>query len=215
MKSISKLLIPIVMLFVFGSAMTGKAEATSGDVKGFGSLKGNEVKVSVTNNQTGEVTYLQAEDVSITTNSIQSTSTGKQVGYDVFVPLGKVDPALISPLDTDGRTKTEGGVKAKLTVDYDVSADNERVRLNKVYGGWYPTHTMYYMTSRKVNAHTSPILGKTLKKTPDKDTFSYTTGWGYNDRVWGEAAPRAWSSAVIKISGMTATHTIKVEFTFS
>lgn len=195
--------------------MSGKAEATSNGAKDFGSLKDNEVKISVTNNQTGEVTYLQAEDIEITTNSVKSTSTGKEVGYDVYVPISKIDPALITPLDTDGRTKTEGGVKAKLFVDYDVSSDNERVKLKKVYGGWYPTHNMYYMTSRKVDAHTGALTGKKLKETPSKDTFSYTTGWGYNDRVWGEAAPRAWSSAVIKISGMTATHTIKVEFTFS
>ena len=212
MKNIFRFLIPVIVMFVFGSLSTGKAEATSGESL---DLKNQQVRISITNNQTGEVTYLQAEDVVSTITSVQSTSTGKTVGYDVYVPISKIDPSIITPLDTDGRTKTEGGVKAQLSVNYDVSSDNERVRLNKVYGGWYPTHSMYSVTSRKVNAHSGAMTGKTLKRTPDKNTFSYTTGWGYNDRVWGEAAPRAWSSAVIRISGMSATHTIKVEFTYS
>lgn len=41
---------------------------------------------------------------------------------------------------------------------------------------------------------------------------------GYNDRIFGDSAPRAWSSAkvhIVHITAMTVTHTIKVEFTYS
>lgn len=35
-----------------------------------------------------------------------------------------------------------------------------------------------------------------------------------NLRIWGDARPRTWSSAIIHISGMSETHTITVDFIY-
>lgn len=178
----------------------------------------NGVRISVTNDQTGEVTYLDPMDSKnkMKVLSIKSNDGSVEVGYEVFVPLEDLNAPVITPFDTDGSSKTSGGITAKLYVDYDTNASNEKVRLNRVYGSWQPTDNSYYVTDRKVDAHSGAGTGKTLSKTPTSNSFSYTTGWDYNYRVGGQAAPRAWSSAKGHVAGMTGTsHTIKIEFTYA
>ncbi|RJS50192.1 hypothetical protein CJ483_23370 [Bacillus sp. PK3_68] len=73
---------------------------------------------------------------------------------------------------------------------------------------------MIVLFSLYVNAHSGSIHGKSLSKAPTSNTFSYTTGWGYNFFATGQASSRAWSSAKVHITGMTTTHTISLEFTY-
>ncbi|GGE71205.1 hypothetical protein [Priestia taiwanensis] len=208
----------IFALLVFGLFSTSKAHA-SNDVSGLGLLDINkgQVKVTVTNDETGETTVLHPKIVqdSIKFRSLQSSNDSLDVGYEVFVPLTNSNSSGITPATDDGGVKTSGGVTARLNVNYDVSANNEQVRLNRVYGSWTPSSSLYSVTNRKVDAHSGSIHGKKISKAPTSNTFSYTTGWGYNYRAFGDFIPRAWSSATVKVSGMTATHTIKVEFTYS
>ena len=187
----------------------------------------SKAKITITNDQTGETKVLSPKETknALKVNSIKkfsalaadSENEGLEVGYDVFVPVNipTSSGSGMTTADTDGSSKTAGGVTAKLYVNYDVSTNNEKVRLNKVYGSWTPSSSMYSLSNRYVEAHSGTIYGKTIVKKPTSNSFSYPTGWGYNYRALGQASPRAWSSAKISISGMTSTYTIKVEFTYS
>lgn len=210
MKKFSKLFISLSLMFSLVLLITGRSYANNSSNE---ILHNNKVKVTITNDQTGEVTTLNQIDLknNAKTNSIAYNNKSISLGYEVFIPIGEG----ITPFESTGGTQTSGGVTAKLNVDYDVNSTNEKVRLNRVYGSWTPSSSLYTLSNRSVNAHSGVITGKKLTKSPTSNTFSYTTGWGYNDRAWGDNAPRAWSSAKIHVQGMTATHTIKVEFTYS
>lgn len=210
-KKILKISISAFVLFLFGFLSTKPSYAST-------NLSYSEkVKVTVTNDQTGETTVsvLDPNDKNnkIKINPISSnlsSSQSKVVGYDVFIPFSPE----ITPFDDTGGSKYEGGVTARINVNYDVSANTEKVRLNKVYGGWTPSSSIYSLSNRTVNAHSGAIHGRSLAKNPTSNTFSYTTGWGYNFFATGDGSPRAWTSAKVRVTGMTATHTIKLEITF-
>lgn len=213
MKKILKLLTSLslaVTLAIIPGAKT-HANATDDHV-----LNNSSVTVTIVNDETGEEKVLDSDIVKQNAKQIYSKRNGDsiEVGYDVFIPIEELSDE-ISTLTSTGGSQTEGGVTAKLYVDYDVSSNNEKVRLNKVWGSWSPSSSMYYLSTRSVNAHSGFPYGNRLTKSPSSNSFSYTTGWGFNDRIWGDSAPRAWSSAKIHITGMTATHTINVEFTYS
>ncbi|MBS2771132.1 hypothetical protein KFV09_06175 [Anoxybacillus rupiensis] len=225
-KKYPKILIYLFAFLLFGFTSTNTSYA-SGKARDYGTSDVNKVKISITNNQTGETKVLDPttanHDAKI--NSIQSKDKSKVVGYEVFVPIensnssdsenkGDSNPSDVSLLDVTGGSKTAGGVTAKLNVDYDISSNGEKIRLNKVYGSWTPSDSMYYLTDRKVEAHSGAVWGNNLSKTPTSNTFSYTTGWGYNYFAGGQGSPRAWSSAIIHITGMSATYTITLEITY-
>ncbi|KNF09411.1 hypothetical protein CLPU_3c01890 [Gottschalkia purinilytica] len=216
MKKFLKLLTSISLTFSLVLLILGNSYASDNLVND-AMLNSSQVKITVTNNETGETTVLNPIETknNMKVNSIRSNNESLTVGYDVFVPIEDPNSTGITPFDTAGGSKTSGGVTAKLYVDYDVSGNNEQVRLNRVYGSWTPSSSLYYLTNREVGAHSGFLTGKSMKKNPTSDTFSYTTGWGFNDRFWGDASPRAWSSAIARVHGMTATHTISVEFTYS
>lgn len=166
-------------------------------------------KVTITNNETGEVEIIEAIPI-ITNISACSDDSSITVGYEAFVPID----ANMSRTTTGG-SQDEAGVYAYLNVNYDVNNTNEKVRVNSIDGGWVPSQSYYYLTDRVVGVHSGTFTGKRMENYPTSDTFYYITGWDYNDRVWGDASPRAWSEAIIHIRDMTSTHTICIEFTFS
>ncbi|EJS63375.1 hypothetical protein ICY_05352, partial [Bacillus cereus BAG2X1-3] len=163
-------------LFLFGFLSTGTSYAST-------ELSHSEkFKVTITNDQTGEstVSILDPNDKNnnVKINSILSSNQSKVVGYDVFVPIKTPNSSKITPLDDTGGSKNEGGVTARLNVNYDVSTNGEQIKLNKVYGSWTPSSSMYYLTNRTVNAHSGAVHGNNLVNYPTSNTFSYTTGWG-------------------------------------
>ncbi|MBC6316971.1 hypothetical protein [Listeria grandensis] len=219
MTKFFKAFILICTLFLFGSQVSTLAIATENEpAPESQSIESNDVVITITNNQTGEVTIVtptETPSLEIDPDSSDDPfADSLQENYDVYIPIESTEN-IRTARDAFGNMKTAGGVTAKLNVDYNTSANNENVRLNKVYGSWKPSNNMYYLTDRKVGAHSGVGYGKTINKAPTSNSFSYTTGFGYNKRVWGQAAPRAWNSAKIHVSGMTATYTIKVEFTYS
>ncbi|MBT2616370.1 MULTISPECIES: hypothetical protein [unclassified Bacillus (in: firmicutes)] len=204
----------ILFVFVFLSTDTGHA---SDELSSSGMLNVSPVKISITNDQTGETTFLDpiyTKNI-MKINLIKSNNNSIDVGYNFFVPLENENSSGITPFTVTGGLKTSGGITARLNVNYDVSSNKEKIKLNKVYGSWTPSSNMYSLSTRTVNAHSGTIQGKSLpQKKPSSNSFTYTTGWGYNYFATGQASPRAWSSAKAHISGMTATHTIKLEFTY-
>ncbi len=176
---------------------------------------GQEATVTITNDQTGEVTILDSEETKKNLKIKKGNSKKgeeKSANFEIFVPIE--DPSLVTPFLVDGGLKTAGGVTATLNVNYDLRNSNQEIRLNRVYGTWKPSSNMYYLTNRQVNAHSGSVWGKSISRTPTSNIFGYSTGWGYNLFGGGDGSPRAWNSAKINISGMTATYTIKVEITF-
>lgn len=215
---ISTIVFGLLFFGFVGSNVSYASENTSSEEP-----KKDKVIISVTNNETKETTYVDYEvpkqetSLSRSMNLLNLNSTSQVETHEVFIPLEtpETNDSGITPFSTEGKTKTDGGVKATLNVNYDINSTNEKVRVNKVYGSWKPTSGMYKLKNRVVEAHSGVGNGLKLKKTPTSNSFTYTTGWGYVHRVWDQASPRAWSSAVIYIEGMSATYTIKVEFAFS
>lgn len=214
-KKFPKLFTSISLIFSLALLITGKSYAS--DNLDNEMLNDSQVKVTITNDETGETNILDQKDLknNMKVNLIRSNGGLAEVGYDIFIPIENLNSIGTTPFTSTGGSQTSGGVTAKLNVNYDVSSNNQQVRLNSVYGSWTPSSSMYYLSDRSVNAHSGLIWGKKLTKAPTSNSFSYTTGWGFNQRIWGDSAPRAWNSAKIHIVGMTATHTIKVEFTYS
>ncbi|KGR76070.1 hypothetical protein [Ureibacillus sinduriensis] len=206
MKNFIKVLSFLSVFFVFAVLSTEKGFAASDDSQ----TSVSAVKVTITNDLTGEQTVITPEEVS-------SESNGDTLikGYEVLIPLEEEKSSgLIQPMDSGGGTKTSNGVKAELYVDYTVNAAKEEIKLNRVWGKWTPTASYYYLSNRTVDAHSGSIWGSVLSKTPTSNSFDYTTGFGYNYFAGGQASPRAWSSAKVHISGMTATSTINLEITY-
>lgn len=207
----------VLLFFVFLNSPISFAESTK-DI------------ISVTDNVTGETIFLDEKDIEIKKieheiKSVPYSNSSADVnrlniveGYEIFIPEEKLNlNTSISPFSTESGSKNEGGVSAVLKVDYDVNSTNEKVRLNKVYGSWTPKSSNYKLSERMVTAHSGVIWGKKITKYPSSNSFSYKTGWGYNDRVFDyNSAPRAQSSAKITIVGMSgSSHTIKINFVYS
>ncbi|MDW0110060.1 hypothetical protein [Sporosarcina aquimarina] len=209
----------LTAVFLFGLLQPNISYANSKDET---KLKENPVQVSITNDQTGETTFLDPIVTEITKpfsvnsdkNSVDSENNSVE-GYEVFIPLEFLNPSDIKPFVQEGKDKKENGVTAKIFVDYVLNASGTQIRLDSVWGSWTPD-SMYVVTNRKVNAHSSTYWGYKLSKTPAYNTFFYNTGFNYNTRVLGDGGPRAWSSAKVHVTGMEgSTHTITVDFNFA
>lgn len=210
----------VLTVFVIGLLVTSTVYADDGDSDRSNLKELGNVKISVTNDQTGKTTFIKPEDSDFKVNYINTSGDTTVIGYDVFIPI-KVeshpyDPNLIGIDVIDGRTRTSGGVTARLYVDYDWRSNTYEIRVNRVYGGWTPSSNIYRISNREVNAHSGAGFGgKKISRKPTSNSFSYTTGWGYNKTVTGDLGPRAWSSARVTVDGMSGTsHTINVDFTF-
>lgn len=168
---------------------------------------------TVENLTTGEIQYYNLNKVSATKMySTQDDSLTES--YEVFIPLD--NPFIIRPLDNTGGTQTSYGVTATLNVEYEVNSTNEQVKAKRVYGSWTPSATFYYLENRYVMLHAGTMSGNKIEKYPTQNSFSYTTGWGFNYRYWGDLSPRAISEANVRISGMSSyNYLITVDVPYS
>lgn len=165
----------------------------------------------MTNTVTGEKVVLEVKPVSIVkTNSLGNDTF--TVGYEVFAPISTG----ITPFSSEGGTKTKSGATAKLNVDYTLNTAGDQIKVTKLYGGWSGTSSLYYFTDR-LCAVTSGMGtgGKQLEKEPTSNSFSYSTGWGYNDRIGGDIGPHAWSDVVAWIAGMESSGGIAITVQFA
>lgn len=172
--------------------------------------------VTLTNNETGEKTSIDTTEAEVevipklSTFSLGDNSNSAE--YEIFVPIPSSE---ITPFASAGGTKNSGGVTAKINADYTLNSKGDQIKVTKIYGSWVPSSSTYTVTNRAIGAHSSFVAGgQKLSKKPTSNSFSYNTGWGYNIRMKNGNAPRAWSDAVIKVSGMSSTHSLSVEVTF-
>lgn len=86
-----------------------------------------------------------------------------------------------------------------------ITGKQNEIKLNKVWGGWTRSNSMYLVSERKVGAHSGLSYGKSFSLTPTSNSFSKTNGWGYNFYLGGDAYLRAWFEAIVRVSGMSGT----------
>lgn len=127
--------------------------------------------------------------------------------------LSLIDDIIKTPTvyaDTKSGSKTSGGIKASLNVNYDRNTKGA-VRINNVNGSWAPTSGLYYVTNRRVNYGIN-YASKTGYSTPTSNSFNISPNWGYVQSSVGTNG--AVSSATGNVYGMSGTHNIEVEVKF-
>ncbi|QJC53907.1 hypothetical protein HGI30_21855 [Paenibacillus albicereus] len=150
------------------------------------------------------------EELHTQNNSFSGTSyTSKAYKVSFYFP--KHDGSFITPQTDQGGSKTEVGATATINVVY--NKKGELIDLQRVYGGWKPENSLYYITDREVIYRADSITaGKTAKKNPTSNSFSYNPGWGYIQYFPSSAysGTGADSWATIRVSGMAATYEIQL-----
>lgn len=163
-------------------------------------------QATVTDLQTGEVQILDVKP--IITPAFAGNTYGddgiRTEGYEVFVPLPDGSVRL---LDNEGGSKSVGGVTATLNVEYQLSTNQQNVKMTRVYGSWIPSSGLYYVTNRSVAAGQGTMGTSeyhTLHQTPQSDSFSYATNWGYSTRLPNDYAGQqhAYSEGTVYVGGM-------------
>lgn len=234
MKRALKLLTTSFIVFLFGLLSLGNTYASENTLVPK-ALSESKVEVIVIDDHTGVTQVLDSSDgvkfdIIKTSESLAELSDDfiiplvdpielfknrTDLGYEVFIPIEGLE-GIIKPFTVEGGTKTSGGVTAKLNVDYNWRESTGEIKVNRVYGSWTPSTNMYKVSNRNLLAHNGAAWGvKKLEKKPTSNTFSYTTGWGYNGTVTGAYGPMAESTAKIVVDGMSGTsHTIQLRVFF-
>lgn len=169
--------------------------------------------VVVTNNETGEREVIElnrvVEDGIMTVNEENDCA----VTYSAFVSLPEPESE-IQPASEIVGGKNENGVRVTVTVVYEISSDHEQIKIKQIYGGWEPSSSLYLVTNREVGLNNF-VADTEMVKYPTSNTFSYYTGWDYENFVVGvNGAPFAWADALIRIIDMTATYSLVYGFNF-
>ncbi|WHX51244.1 hypothetical protein QNH46_11645 [Paenibacillus woosongensis] len=128
-----------------------------------------------------------------------------------YVPSSEQPSSRITPQSSQGGSKTEVGATARITVTYDKKGD--LIDLQTVSGGWTPESSLYYITDREVIYRADSITaGKTEKKYPSSNSFTYYPNWGYvqyyPSTAYSGTGADSW--ATIRVNGMTAYYNIEV-----
>lgn len=212
MKSKSKLIISSVLVSFLSLTAISSASAAEDITQ----TSAPEATVSLVDEITGEVTYLEAKQIKKAPKLSRSFSASnaeliEEVEYEVFVPIPDGN---ISSRASGSNSKNSGGVTAKVQLDYSLNSKGDMITVSKLSGSWTPSSNIYSVTSRSVGAHSGLVVGgQKMSKVPTSNTFSYTTGWKANSRLMGGNSPRGWADAVIKVSGMSGSHKLTVEVT--
>lgn len=136
MKKFLRLLTPLSLTFILAIIPGVKIYDNTKD---YSSLNNADIKVIIINDETEDEVVLDYDIMKQNTKQIYTKKDGNslEVGYNIFIPLGKLSDKILTFTSTSTSTSTggyqnSGGVTAKLYVYYDVSSNNEKVRLNKV-----------------------------------------------------------------------------------
>lgn len=132
MKKFLRLLTPLSLTFILAIIPGVKIYDNTKD---YSSLNNADIKVIIINDETEDEVVLDYDIMKQNTKQIYTKKDGNslEVGYNIFIPLGKLSDKILTFTSTStGGYQNSGGVTAKLYVYYDVSSNNEKVRLNKV-----------------------------------------------------------------------------------
>lgn len=164
----------------------------------------------ITNLETGEVKEVELTDIK-ELSTFNFNKDGNN--YDKTVEATFKIPQISIDSNNEIGEKDNGDVTAKLTMNYDYSASDEKIRINYISGHWIPLNDFILVDNREVGCHDGRPLGKSFKKYPTSNTFYYSTGWGYVDYYPVNppiSGPRAYSEARVIIPGMGSGYMIEV-----
>lgn len=163
------------------------------------------VEIQVLSEQIDPVSYMRNAD-----------TDQQEVEYDVtfLLPLNNNDMARSSV----GSEKEEASIHAKIKLTYNMSVDQNSIKISNVSGLWECTTDKYAMNfSDRTVAVTDGVpfsAGKNLTEHPISNTFSYDIDWGYVPyypaSTDGMSGARAYSEATGSIEGMGGSYTIYV-----
>lgn len=149
-----------------------------------------------------------------TVKTVDYSNKTKSIQIPIHIPLTKHTSNMVTRSNVETNQKTGGGVTATLSVDYDISHNNDSIKVNKYYGDWKVSHSMYYVTNRNVGIHNG-MWGRSHTARPTSDSFFYNLNWGYNSYIYGAPqSPRVWSEADCRVAGMDGVYRIKVEYLY-
>ena len=132
-----------------------------------------------TNVDTGVVTNLAAQDVSIKSIAVELDNSVTIVGEFGF----DLPPPTVSPLASDSHT-SDGDIKTTLTLNYDLDTYNNKIRINSGSVRWQPKSSIYGIKDREfyiMDGQAFPFQ-KGISKYPTTNYLSVTTGWGYVEK---------------------------------
>ena len=122
----------------------------------------------------------------------------------------------IAPLISDTAI-SDTDVTSTIKIDY--TRVEDKIRVNKVSGSWVPASSLMHIYDREVHYGDGAPSGHVAHKYPTTNSFSYTTGWSYV--IWYPASSdamtgaRAYSRAMVEVSGMGTPHSLEVFVTAS
>lgn len=209
-------LLPVGLLFMFGSSVSADDSMNSS------SEVSEAFSAYLIDENTGEKENLDVEvlsnkktESSATFNRDENSSSTYEAELQVFAPIDSNDN--ISPQADSGASETDGGVTATVNANYTLSANGDQIRVNSFNGSWQPSDTIYNVSNRVAGVHAGSFAGNGNHRyefNPSSNSFSYTTGWGYNELVQGDLSPRAWAECTITVSAMPGSHNLVVETAF-
>ncbi|MDD3185671.1 MAG: hypothetical protein ACOX1S_09255 [Anaerostipes sp.] len=177
------------------------------------SLK-KKADVRIRNSKTGEVLKLKKENIKVTKwkNHVKRTKEDGDIEYEFKIDL----PEKFSETKKIGgksnvidKTVTKKSVVVRGKFNY-LTKPKGDVKITSCSGSWKPKGAGMYMTKRLVVLYGGS--GQVMKKKPSKNSFSYTTNWGYKPYVPQSSISGTGLilTATAKISGMTAKADIDV-----
>lgn len=121
---------------------------------------------------------------------------------------------MISPQDSGGGTKTEAGVTANMTLYYTPVRADGTFKVTGFSGNWVSSASYNLISNRSCGCK-DIIGGNSVQYYPTSNSYSYSTGWGWQTRIWDYTnGPAGWSSCTITPSGMgSASHILDLYFT--
>ncbi|MFD1175964.1 hypothetical protein ACFQ3W_06535 [Paenibacillus puldeungensis] len=215
MKKLIASLLAILVIPIFLTTPSYAAESKSD--KGFvtaQSIDGVTVEASIKSSLPNESVNAVIEEEPVD-NRLFGTSSEDQIikSYKVsyIIPRSEQSSSPITPSSSQGGSKGEVGATANITIIYNKNGD--LIDIQRVYGGWTPENSLYYLTDREVIYRADSITaGKVEKKSPTSNSFNYYPGWGnvlyYPNTAYSSTGAFSW--ATIRVSGMTAYYNIEL-----
>lgn len=198
MKKMTTTLILFSIIMSLSSPIYADSLSTSNEYLINQAIENTSAMAKITDNVTGEEIILEATIVNIEQLSSSRNSDSQfSVSYEVEVPLN-----LLSRVSA-GFNGDNDYATANVTAVYSIHSTGELIRVERIHGGWSVSNSIFYLTDRSCGA-SSGGMQYSISKYPTSNSFNYSTGWGYVDRVGGDLGPHVWSDVEVWVSGMEA-----------
>ncbi|PQZ56855.1 hypothetical protein CQ040_12910 [Microbacterium sp. MYb54] len=101
-----------------------------------------------------------------------------------------------------GGNHDNGSVKSSITIQYSLNTKGDQIRTEKVTGSWTPDPG-FGLKDRKVEIYSGGGLPSIIKKAPTTNSYSYSTGWGFQTKPPQNSltSPRVLAEVKYQLSG--------------